>query len=83
MREIEVWRVIVRRGSNACVSRPMRESWCNSITLDRPLAHTRAQTRDPLHTSTTVTLEASLPIAALAEQGELLLQGLRASDVTD
>ena len=37
---------------------------CNSITLDRPLAHTRARTRDPLHTSTTVTHEASLPIAA-------------------
>ena len=36
---------------------------CNSITLDRPLAHTRVRTRDPLHTSTTVTLEASLPIA--------------------
>ena len=52
---------------------------CNSITLDHPLAHTRARTRDPLHTSTTVTHEAS----ALAEQGEPLLQGLRASDVTD
>ena len=35
---------------------------CNSTTLDRPLAHTRARTRDLLHTST-VTLEASLPIA--------------------
>jgi hypothetical protein len=36
---------------------------CNSITLDRPLAHTRARIRDPLHTSTTVTHKASLPIA--------------------
>ena len=35
---------------------------CDSVTLDRPLAHTRARTRDPLHTSTTVTHEASLPI---------------------
>jgi hypothetical protein len=41
-----------------------RRLWmCNSITLDRPLAHTRARTRDPLHTSTTVTHEASLPIS--------------------
>ena len=36
---------------------------CNSITLVRPLAPTRARTRDPMHTSTTVTHKASLPIA--------------------
>ena len=59
---------------------------CNSIILDLPLAHTRARTRDLLHTSTTdsyVVTHRSTKAAALAEQGELLLQGLRASDVTD
>jgi hypothetical protein len=61
---------------------------CNSIASVPLLAPTWARTRDPLHTSTTATLEESLPIettkaAALAEQGEQLLQGLRASNVPD
>jgi hypothetical protein len=46
---------------------------CNSVTLDCPLAHQQQS-----H------LEASLPIAPQKLlQGELLLQGLRASDVKD
>ena len=53
--------------------------------LNRPLAHTRARTRDLLHTTTTVTLKASLPIAPqkprpLQSKGNYYF---RASDVTD
>jgi hypothetical protein len=51
---------------------------CNSFASVPLLAPTWARTRDPLQTSTTVTLEARLPIAP-----QKLLQGLRASDVPD
>jgi hypothetical protein len=60
---------------------------CNSITLDRPLAHTRARTRDPLHPSTShprsIVTHRSTKAAALEVVVPLALQGLRASDVTD
>ena len=74
-------KILLRYCQNNIVRNNIHPDMCNSIILNRPLAHTRARTRDLLRTTTTVTLEASLPIApqkatALAEQGETLLQGL-------
>jgi hypothetical protein len=53
----------VRTAPKQTSKRHRHPSECNSIILNRPLAHTRARTRDLLHTTTTVTHEASLPIA--------------------
>ena len=68
------WSVHLNNGINTPISQCSCQQpndhccTCNSITLDRPLAHTRAWTRGPLHTSTTDTDEASLPIAPQKSQ---------------
>ena len=67
---------------SAATSDPGQQHQCKSIASVPLLAPTCAQTRDPLHTDnshprSTVTHRAT-KAAALAEQGEQLLQGLGA-----
>jgi hypothetical protein len=66
-------------------SDPGKQHQCNSIASVPLLAPTWARTSDSLHTSTTDTHEASLPIAPqkLRPARETTTSGLRARDVID